>query len=51
VVSILVVFLDGMVLNVALPRIQRELGASQSEQEWAVASYTLCSPFFSCPSA
>jgi EmrB/QacA subfamily drug resistance transporter len=41
VVSILVVFLDGMVLNVALPRIQRELGASQSEQEWAVASYTL----------
>ena len=41
VVSILVVFLDGMVLNVALPRIQQELGASQSEQEWAVASYTL----------
>jgi MFS family permease len=41
VVSILVVFLDGMVLNVALPRIQQELGASQGEQEWAVAAYTL----------
>jgi MFS family permease len=41
VVSILVVFLDAMVLNVALPRIQQELGSSQSEQEWAVASYTL----------
>jgi DHA2 family integral membrane protein (MFS transporter) len=41
VVSILVVFLDGMVLNVALPRIQQELGASQGKQEWAVAAYTL----------
>lgn len=41
VVSILVVFLDGMVLNIALPRIQQELGASQAEQEWIVASYTL----------
>ena len=41
VVSILVVFLDGMVLNVALPRLQQELGASQSEQEWIVAAYTL----------
>ena len=35
------VFIDGMVLNVALPRVQEELGASQSEQEWAVAAYTL----------
>lgn len=41
VLSILVVFLDGMVLNVALPRIQQELGASQADQEWIVASYTL----------
>ena len=41
VASVLVVFLDGMVLNVALPRIQQELGASQGEQEWAVAAYTL----------
>jgi len=41
VVAVLVVFVDGMVLNVALPRIQQELGASQSEQEWAVAAYSL----------
>ncbi|HEX6220075.1 MAG TPA: MFS transporter [Acidimicrobiia bacterium] len=41
IVAILVVFMDGMVLNVALPRIQQQLGASQSEQEWAVAAYTL----------
>ena len=41
VTAVLVVFIDGMVLNVALPRIQEELGASQSEQEWAVAAYTL----------
>ena len=39
--SVLVVFVDGMVLNVALPQIQRQLGASQSEQQWAVAGYTL----------
>lgn len=41
VTAVPVVFIDGMVLNVALPRIQEELGASQSEQEWAVAAYTL----------
>ncbi len=30
-----------MVLNVALPRIHAEFGASQNRQEWAVISYTL----------
>ena len=40
-VSVLVVFMDGMVLNVALPSIQRQLGATQSQQQWAVAAYTL----------
>lgn len=38
IVAVLVVFMDGMVLNVALPRIQQQPGASQSEQEWTIAS-------------
>jgi len=39
--SLLVVVLDNTVLNVALKRIQDELGASQSELEWSINSYTL----------
>ena len=41
VVSILVVTLDNTVLNVALPRIQEQLGATQSQQEWIIDAYTL----------
>ena len=41
IVSLLVVVLDNTVLNVALKRIQDELGASQSELEWSINSYTL----------
>jgi MFS transporter, DHA2 family, multidrug resistance protein len=41
VVSVSVVVLDNTVLTVALPRIQQELGASQSQQEWLIAAYTL----------
>ncbi|MCI0688803.1 MAG: MFS transporter [Sporichthyaceae bacterium] len=41
VVSLLVVVLDNTVLNVALKRIQEDLGASQSQLAWAVNSYTL----------
>ncbi|HTY72037.1 MAG TPA: DHA2 family efflux MFS transporter permease subunit [Actinomycetes bacterium] len=41
VVSILVVTLDNTVLNVALPSIQEELGATQSQQEWIIDGYTL----------
>jgi len=41
VVSLLVVVLDNTVLNVALPRIQEQLGASQSQQEWIIDGYTL----------
>lgn len=41
VLCLLVVVLDNTVLNVALPRIQQELGASQSQQEWIVDAYTL----------
>ena len=41
VVSLLVVVLDNTILNIALPTIQRELGASQSELIWAIDAYVL----------
>jgi EmrB/QacA subfamily drug resistance transporter len=41
VVSLLVVVLDNTVLNIALPTIQKDLDASQSELVWAVDSYVL----------
>ncbi|MGH2604867.1 MAG: MFS transporter, partial [Dehalococcoidia bacterium] len=41
VLSLLIVVLDNSILNVALKTIQLELGASQSQLEWAINSYTL----------
>ena len=41
VVSLLVVVIDNTVLNVALKTIQEDLGATQSQLEWAINSYTL----------
>jgi len=41
VVSLLVVVLDNTILNIALPTIQRDLQASQSELVWAVDAYVL----------
>ena len=41
VVSLLIVVLDNTILNIALPTIQRDLQASQSELVWAVDSYVL----------
>ncbi len=40
-VSLLVVVLDNTVLNIALPTIQRDLEATQSELVWAIDSYIL----------
>jgi MFS family permease len=37
----LVVALDGMVVMVALPAIERDLGASQEDLQWVVTAYTL----------
>jgi EmrB/QacA subfamily drug resistance transporter len=34
-------FIDGTVVNVALPAIQRDLGASAGDAEWVVEAYTL----------
>ncbi|MBV9594338.1 MAG: MFS transporter, partial [Actinobacteria bacterium] len=41
VVCLLVVILDNTILNVALKTIQSDLGASQSQMQWAVDSYAL----------
>jgi len=41
VVSLLIVVLDNTVLNIALPTIQRDLSATQSQLLWAVDSYQL----------
>ncbi len=41
VVSLLVVVLDSSVLNIALPTIQADLDASQTQLVWAVDSYIL----------
>lgn len=41
VVSLLVVVLDNTILNIALPTIQEDLQASQSELVWAIDSYVL----------
>jgi len=40
-VCLVVVILDNTVLNVALKTIQQDLGATQSDMEWAINSYTL----------
>jgi DHA2 family multidrug resistance protein-like MFS transporter len=41
VVSLLVVVLDNTILNIALPTIQRDLDATQSQLVWAIDSYIL----------
>ena len=40
VTSFLFVF-DGMVVNLALPAIQREFGFSQASLQWVITAYTL----------
>ncbi|MDX6201096.1 MAG: hypothetical protein QOJ83_596 [Frankiales bacterium] len=39
--ALLIVVLDNTILNVALPTIQKDLNATQSQQEWMVDAYTL----------
>lgn len=39
--SLIIITLDNTILNVAIPTIQRELGATTSELQWMVDSYTL----------
>ena len=39
--SVFVVVLDGTIVNVALPTLARELGASTSELQWIVDAYIL----------
>ena len=37
----MLVAIDGMVVTVALPAIQRDLGAAQSDLQWVITAYTL----------
>jgi EmrB/QacA subfamily drug resistance transporter len=39
--SLLIVFVGNSSLNVAIPTLSRELGASESELQWVIASYSL----------
>src|SRR5262245_21716328 len=39
--SLAIVGIDGTIVNVALPSIVRELGASSSQLQWIVDAYTL----------
>src|ERR687891_144943 len=39
--SLLVISLDNTILNVALPTLERDLGASSSQLQWIVDSYML----------
>ena len=39
--ALFMMMLDNTVVNVALPSIQKDLGASLSSLEWAVNAYTL----------
>jgi EmrB/QacA subfamily drug resistance transporter len=41
IVCVLVVIMGNSVLNVALPTLQRDLGATQSQLQWAIDSYIL----------
>jgi hypothetical protein len=38
--SLLIVGIDGTIVNVALPTIVRELGASSSQLQWIVDAYS-----------
>ena len=40
-VCLLVVIMGNTILNVALPTLQRELGATQGELQWAIDAYIL----------
>ena len=39
--SLLIVFVGNSSLNVALPTLSRDLGATESQLQWVVASYSL----------
>ena len=42
--GLFMIMLDNTVVNVALPSIQRDLGADLSELQWIVTGYALRSP-------
>src|SRR3954454_16482296 len=40
-ISLLIIVIDNTIVNVALPSLVRQLGASVSELQWVVDAYTL----------
>jgi len=50
-VCLLVVIMGNTILNVALPTLQRDLGATQAELQWAFDGSSWCSPACCSPGA
>jgi EmrB/QacA subfamily drug resistance transporter len=44
--GLFMIFLDAMIVNVAIPDIQREFGAGESGMQWVVAAYSLTMAMF-----
>jgi EmrB/QacA subfamily drug resistance transporter len=44
--GLFMIFLDAMIVNVAIPDIQREFGAGESGLQWVVAAYSLTMAMF-----
>ncbi|HEX2381367.1 MAG TPA: MFS transporter [Acidimicrobiales bacterium] len=44
--GLFMIFLDAMIVNVAIPDIQREFGASETGIQWVVAAYSLTMAMF-----
>src|SRR5262245_32110767 len=44
--GLFMIFLDAMIVNVAIPDIQREFGAGETGIQWVVAAYSLTMAMF-----
>jgi len=40
------IFLDAMIVNVAIPDIQQQFGADESDMQWVVAAYSVTMAMF-----
>jgi MFS family permease len=44
--GLFMIFLDAMIVNVAIPDIQQQFGAAESDMQWVVAAYSLTMAMF-----
>ena len=44
--GLFMIFLDAMIVNVAIPDIQRQFSADESDMQWVVAAYSLTMAMF-----